>query len=138
MTNFWLVKQEPQAYPFSALEKDGCTAWTGVRNYQARNNLRAMKPGEMVFFYHSGDQKSVVGLATVAKAAYADPTASEGDWSCVDLAAVKSFPQPVSLAQVKADANLREMPLVKNSRLSVSPVSASQARRLMALAGLAQ
>ena len=85
--NYWLAKSEPEAYSWEQLVKDGRTAWTGVRNFQARNTLRAMKKGDIVFFYHSGETKEVVGTATVVKEAYADPTAKEGDWSCVDLTA---------------------------------------------------
>lgn len=131
--NHWLAKSEPAAYSWSQLVKDGRTAWTGIRNYQARNNLRAMKPGDVVFFYHSGEGKEVVGTATVAKAAYPDPTAKEGDWSCVDLAADAPMARPVSLATMKADPVLRELPMVKLSRISVTPVPGPQARRLLEL-----
>src|ERR1700757_1031235 len=95
--NYWLVKTEPESYSWSSLVKDGKTAWTGVRNFQARNNLRAMKKGDSVLYYHSGEEKQIVGLARVEKEAYADPTADEGDWYAVDLAAVKALPRPVSL-----------------------------------------
>jgi predicted RNA-binding protein with PUA-like domain len=131
--NFWLVKQEPADYPFAALVKDGRTAWTGVRNFQARNNLRAMKSGDTVFYYHSGEEKCVVGIAQVIKPAYPDPTATEGDWACVDLTPVRALKKPVSLAQIKADAVLKNMALARQSRLSVCPVSAAEARRLLAL-----
>src|SRR5271170_2379993 len=106
--NHWLVKSEPEAYSWAQLMKDGKTAWTGVRNFAARNNLRAMKKGDPVFFYHSGEEKSVVGLARVEKEFYPDPTADEGDWSCVDLGAVKPLSKPVTLAQIKADKILRD------------------------------
>src|SRR5580698_943538 len=119
--NYWLVKSEPEAYSWSQLVKDGRTAWTGVRNYAARNNLRAMKKGDLVFFYHSVEEKSAVGLARVEKEAYSDPTADEGDWSAVDLVPVKALVKPVTLAQIKADKILCEMPLVRIGRLSVSP-----------------
>ncbi len=132
--NYWLVKQEPESYSFAMFVKDGKTAWTGVRNYQARNNLRTMKKGDPVFYYHSGDEKQVVGLARVEKAAYADPTATEGDWSAVDLAAVKPLAKPVTLAAIKADKMLKDMTLARNSRLSVSPVTEAQFNRLMTLA----
>ena len=132
--NHWLVKQEPESYSFAAFQKDGRTAWTGVRNFQARNNLRAMKKGDLVCYYHSGEEKQVVGLARVEKAAYTDPTAKEGDWSCVDLAAVKPLAKPVTLATIKTDAVLKEMLLVRNTRLSVVPVTADQFERLMKLA----
>ena len=113
---------------------EGKTAWTGVRNYAARLHLRAMKAGDAVFFYHSGEQKSVVGIARVKKEFYPDPTAKEGDWSCVDLTAVKELAQPVTLAQIKADKILKEMVLARQSRLSVSPVTTTQFERLLKLA----
>lgn len=132
--NHWIVKSEPETYSWSDLVKERKTAWTGVRNFQARNNLRAMKTGDRVLFYHSGDGKEVVGLARVVKTAYPDPTAKEGDWSCVDLAPVKALKQPVSLATIKADKTLREMVLARNSRLSVSPVTEQQFKRVLELA----
>lgn len=132
--NYWIVKSEPETYAWSQLVKDGHTAWTGVRNFAARLNLRAMKSGDLVFFYHSGEQKAVVGIARVKKEFYPDKTAKEGDWSCVDLAAVKELAQPVTLAQIKADKVLKEMVLAKQSRLSVSPVTKAQFDRLLQLA----
>ena len=135
---YWLVKQEPESYAWSDFAKEGRTAWTGVRNFQARNNLRSMKEGDLVFYYHSGEEKQVVGLARVAREAYPDPTATEGDWSCVDLASVKALARPVTLAQVKKDAVLKSMPLVRNSRLSVSPVSAEQFKHILRLADTAK
>ena len=131
--NYWLVKSEPEAYSWSQFLKDGKTAWTGVRNFQARNNLRAMKKGDAVFFYHSVSEKQVVGLARVAKEFYPDATAEEGDWSCVDLMPEKTFTKPVSLETIKTDKVLTAMPLVKQSRLSVTPLSIEQASRLMKL-----
>jgi predicted RNA-binding protein with PUA-like domain len=132
--NYWLVKSEPETYSWSMFVKDGKTAWTGVRNFAARLNLRAMKSGDHVFFYHSGEEKSVVGLARVAKEFYPDATADEGDWSCVDLAAEKALARPVTLAEIKADKILKEMVLAKQSRLSVSPVTTAQFERLLKLA----
>ena len=132
--NRWLVKSEPETYSWSQFVKDGNTAWTGVRNFAARLNLRAMKSGDRVFFYHSGEEKSVVGLARVVKEFYPDATADEGDWSCVDLAAEKVLTRPVTLAEIKADKILKEMVLAKQSRLSVSPVTAAQFERLLKLA----
>jgi predicted RNA-binding protein with PUA-like domain len=132
--NYWLAKSEPEAYSWSQLVKDGQTAWTGVRNFQARNNLRAMKKGDPVFFYHSVSDKQVVGIARVAREFYPDPTATEGDWSCVDLAPVKPLAQPVTLDTIKADKILSAMPLVKQSRLSVTPLTREQYERLLALA----
>ncbi|MBI3414056.1 MAG: EVE domain-containing protein [Verrucomicrobia bacterium] len=132
--NFWLVKQEPESYSWAMFVKDGGTAWTGVRNFQARNNLRAMKKGDFVFYYHSVSEKQIVGLARVAKEFYPDPTATEGDWSAVELAPVKALKKPVSLEAIKADKVLKEMLLVRHSRLSVTPVAAEQFARLLALA----
>jgi len=132
--SYWLVKSEPEAYAWSQLAKDGVTAWTGVRNFAARNHLRAMKSGDHVFFYHSGEEKSVVGLAQVVKEAYPDPTATEGDWSCVDLVPLRALAKPVTLAAIKADKILKEMVLVRQSRLSVSPVTSEQFERLLQLA----
>jgi len=133
--NYWLVKQEPEDYAWAAFVKDGCAAWTGVRNFQARNNLRAMRRGDFVFYYHSGKDKLVSGLAKVSLEAYPDPTAEEGDWSAVDLVPVKALAQPVALSVIKADKILREMKLAKQSRLSVSPVTREQFERLLKIAG---
>jgi len=133
--NYWLVKQEPESYSWSTFLNEGKTAWTGVRNFQARNNLRAMKRGEDVLFYHSGDEKQVVGLARVEKENYPDPTASEGDWSAVDLTPVRTLASPVTLAAIKADKILKEIPMVRNSRLSVTPLNSTQFKRLLVLAG---
>jgi predicted RNA-binding protein with PUA-like domain len=129
----WLVKQEPEDYSWTDFERDGSTAWTGVRSFQARNNLRAMKVGDSVLFYHSGKERAVVGVAKVRKAAYADSTAEEGDWSCVDLAPVKALPQPVELAKIKARKSLREIALVRQSRLSVMPLSPGEFAEIVAL-----
>lgn len=132
--NYWLVKSEPEVYSWAQLVKDGKTAWTGVRNFTARNNLRAMKKGDLVFFYHSGDDKSVVGLSKVDKEFYPDPTAEEGDWACVDLVPIKSMAKAVTLAQIKADKAFHDMVLVKQSRLSVSPLKKAQFERILELA----
>jgi predicted RNA-binding protein with PUA-like domain len=131
--NFWLVKQEPEAYSWSDFLKDGSASWTGVRNFQARNNLRAMKKGDSVFFYHSVSEKQIVGIAKVAREYYPDKTADEGDWSAVDLTPVKPVKRPITLAEMKEDPVLREMPLIKNSRLSVVPVTHEQADRILEL-----
>lgn len=131
--NYWLVKSEPAAYSWAQFVKDGKAAWTGVRNFQARNNLRAMKKGDAVFFYHSVTGKEVVGLAKVVKEFYPDATAEEGDWSCVDLAPEQAFKKTVTLETIKADAVLKAMPLVKQSRLSVTPLTKAQAERLLAI-----
>ena len=132
--HYWMVKQEPEAYSWSTFVQEGKTAWTGVRNFQARNNLRAMKKGDLVLFYHSVSEKQVVGMARVDKENYPDPTATEGDWSVVDLVPVKSLRKPVSLEAIKADKTLREIPLVRQSRLSVIPLTESQFKRLLVLA----
>jgi predicted RNA-binding protein with PUA-like domain len=130
---YWLVKQEPGDYSWSDLEKDGRTAWTGVRNFQARINLRAMKKGDLAFFYHSGDEKQVVGIAKVLKEAYPDATATEGDWVAVDVGPVKALKKPVTLADIKAQKQLQEMKVVRQSRLSVSPVTSSQFEQILRL-----
>ncbi len=131
---FWLVKQEPTDYPWNRLVADRGTAWTGVRSFPARLHLRAMKVGDLVLFYHSGAGKEIVGVARVTRAAYPDPTAEEGDWSSVDLAPVKPLERAVPLAVIKADAVLRDMPLVRQSRLSVMPVTPGQFARVLELA----
>ena len=133
--NYWLVKQEPESYSWSDFLKDGRAPWTGVRNYQARNNLRAMKKGDQVLFYHSGGEKQIVGLARVAREAYPDPTAEEGDWVCVDLVPVKALARPVTLEAVKNDGIVKDIALAKNSRLSVSPLSKPHFDRIMAMSG---
>ena len=121
--NYWLVKQEPEDYSWDDLMRDKKTAWTGVRNFQARNNLHNMKVGDTLLFYHSGKEKSVVGIAEVARAAYPDPTADDDSWIAVDIKPVKKLVNAVSLADIKADAELRDLLLVRQSRLSVMPVS---------------
>lgn len=131
--NYWLVKSEPAAYAWAQFVRDGKTAWTGVRNFQARLNLRAMKTGDLACFYHSVTDKQIVGLARVIHEAYPDPTATEGDWSCVDLAPVKALARPVTLAAIKADAALKDLKLLKQSRLSVTPLTAAEFERLLAL-----
>ena len=120
-------------YSWSDFLKDGRVAWTGVRNFAARKNLRAMQAGDRVFFYHSGEQKSVVGLARVTREAYPDPTAKEGDWSAVDLEPEKTLTKAVDLTTVKADKILKEMMLVRQTRLSVMPVTPEQFARLLML-----
>lgn len=130
---YWLVKQEPEAYSWADLVKDRRTQWTGVRNFQARNNLRAMKPGDLVFFYHSVSEKRVMGVARVEQAAYPDPTADEGDWSCVDLAPLKALQAPVSLDQIRQDKTFAGIPLIKQARLSVMPLTRKEFDRLLRL-----
>ena len=131
--NHWLVKQEPEKYPWTQFVKDKGTYWDGVRNYQARNNLRAMRNGDLVLFYHSVSEKAVVGVAKVTREAYADPTAKEGDWSVVDLKPIKAMAAPVTLSQIKAEPKLAGMGLLKQSRLSVSPLSAAEFKRVLQL-----
>ncbi|MEP6671874.1 MAG: EVE domain-containing protein [Chthoniobacter sp.] len=127
----WLVKQEPTAYAWSAFVADGRAAWTGVRNFQARLNLRAMREGDRVLYYHSVVGKEVVGVAEVATEAYPDPTAEEGEWVCVDLVPVKPLPNPVTLEAIKANAKLKEIKLLKQSRLSVMPLSPEEFREIV-------
>jgi predicted RNA-binding protein with PUA-like domain len=131
MKSFWLVKQEPSSYSWSDFIAEGQTSWTGVRNYAARNNLRKMRKGDEVLFYHSGEEKAVVGIAKVSRTAYQDPTAKEGDWSTVDLAAVKSIGRPVTLREIKANPRLKEIPLIRQSRLSVMPVAEAAFREIV-------
>jgi predicted RNA-binding protein with PUA-like domain len=122
-TNHWMVKQEPETYSWSDFVSDGRTDWTGVRNYQARNNLREMKTGDRVLFYHSGKDKAVVGVAEVVKSAYPDPTADDPQWVAVDLKPVKPLNAPVPLAAIRYDKRLSELPLIRQSQLSVMPLT---------------
>ena len=131
-----MVKQEPEAYSWETFVKDGETSWTGVRNFQARNNLRGMKKGDLVFYYHSVSEKAVVGVAQVRREHYPDPTADEGDWSAIDIAPVERFKNPIPLSQLKSDELLKDLPLIRQSRLSVLPVGDRQAKRLLALGGV--
>jgi len=132
---YWLVKQEPESYAWATFVKEGRTAWTGVRNFQARNNLQAMKRGDLVLFYHSVTDKQVMGYARVEREAYPDPTAEEGDWSCVDLVPMKALKQPLGLETIKTDKALKTMPLVKHTRLSVMPLTREQFDRVLRLGG---
>ena len=135
MKNFWLVKQEPSSYSWSDFVADGETSWTGVRNFAARNNLRKMRTADAVLFYHSGEEKAVVGIAKVVRTAYPDKTAKEGDWSTVDLAAVKPLPQPVTLREIKGNSRLKGIPLVRQSRLSVMPLAEQEFQEIVSMAG---
>lgn len=130
---YWLVKQEPETYPWTQLVAEKKTIWDGVRNYQARNFMREMSQGDLVFFYHSGKDKELVGLAKVAKAAYPDPSAKDGDWSAFDLRAIKSLKRAVTLKEIKADPRLQELHLVRNSRLSVMPIETKDFKHLLDL-----
>ena len=137
MKRYWLVKQEPSAYSWDDFVRDGRTSWTGVRNFTARNNLRAMQVGDEVLFYHSVVGKAVVGVAEVARTAYPDPTAKEGDWSAVDLVPKRPLPQPVTLDQVKQAPALKEIALVRLSRLSVQSLTAPEFAEILHLGGVA-
>ena len=134
-TRYWLVKQEPEAYPWSQLVADKKTAWTGVRNFQARNHLRAMKTGDAVLYYHSVTGKQIVGIAEVVREAYPDPSATEGDWSVVDLAPRQPLKVPVDLATLKTDPITQDMPLIKQSRLSVMSLEPAVFQRILELSG---
>ena len=131
MKNYWLVKQEPSSYSWSDFVRERGTSWTGVRNYTARNNLRRMSKNDEVLFYHSGEEKAVVGISKVAKTAYPDATGREGDWSAVDLVPVRPLPQPVTLQQIKTEPRLKNITLVRQSRLSVMPLSAAEFRIIL-------
>jgi len=134
--HYWLVKQEPTDYPWQQFVRDGQTEWTGVRNFQARANLTKMSVGDEVLYYHSNVGKEIVGLATVARAAMPDPTDSEGRWVSVLLQAGRALKKPVSLDVIKKDALLKNMALVKQSRLSVMPVTPQEWRRILELGGI--
>jgi predicted RNA-binding protein with PUA-like domain len=134
MKSFWLVKQEPSSYSWSDFVDEGETSWTGVRNYSARNNLRKMRKGDEVLFYHSGEDKAVVGIAKVTRSAYQDPTAKEGDWATVDLAPVKPVRRPVTLREIKGNSRLKNIPLVRQSRLSVMLLAEPEFREILKMA----
>ncbi|MDG2213714.1 MAG: EVE domain-containing protein [Verrucomicrobiota bacterium] len=131
--HYWLVKQEPEKYPWAQFVKDKGTYWDGVRNYQARNNLRAMKKGDLVLYYHSVSEKAVVGIAVVTTESYRDPTAKDEDWSVVDLKPLKVITEPVTLDQIKADPKLSQVALIKQSRLSVMSLRAGEFKRILLL-----
>ncbi len=135
---YWLFKSEPDAWSWDQQKRDGAKGaeWDGVRNYQARNYMRAMKAGDLALFYHSGDEKQAVGIVKVIAEAHPDSTDGSGRWECVDVAAVQDLPRPVTLATVKTEPKLKDMVLVKNSRLSVQPVSASEWSTMCRLGGL--
>jgi predicted RNA-binding protein with PUA-like domain len=131
---YWILKTEPSTYSFQDLVKEKQTSWTGVRNYQARNNIRLMKAGDMAVIYHSGDDKAAVGISKIASEPYKEPKTPD-DWAAVDIKPVKALRNPVSLSDMKKDTILKNMVLVKNSRLSVSPLTSEQFKRLMELSG---
>jgi predicted RNA-binding protein with PUA-like domain len=136
---YWLLKSEPHTWSWDQQKKEGRKGaeWDGVRNFQARNNMRAMKKGDLGFFYHSGDDKCVVGIVKVVTEAHPDSTDPTGQWDCVDVAAVAALPRPVTLAAIKAEPKLKPMVLVKNSRLSVQPVTEAEWRKVCAMGGMA-
>lgn len=134
-SRYWLIKSEPSVYSYAQLEEDGVTDWTGVRNFEARNNLRAMQVGDLCLYYHSNEDKAVVGVARVAEAAKDDPTATSGDWASVQVSPVVPFNRAVTLAEVKADAKLAAFPLVTRGRLSVAQVTAPDFRYVLKLGG---
>ena len=131
--NYWLVKSEPVKYSWEKFNKDGRTFWDGVRNYQARNNLRDMKEGDLVLFYHSNEGKAVVGIAKVVKESYQDPTTDDTNWVVVDLSPVESLKHPVTLEKIKSDPQLANISLVRQGRLSVMPLKAEEFDRIVEL-----
>jgi len=134
--SYWLFKSEPETYSFADLVKDKKTSWNGVRNFQARNNLRIAAVGDLALIYHSGDDKAVVGIAEIVRTAYPDPDEDGGDWSQVDIKPVKAFKKPVTLAEIKATKSLADMPLIKQSRLSCMPITAAHYQQLLKLGGV--
>ena len=130
-TQYWLVKSEPFKYSWEKFNEDGRTFWDGVRNYQARNNLKAMKEGDLVLFYHSNEGKNVVGVAKVVKEFYQDPTTQDPNWVVVDLAPVEALKNPVTLEQIKAEESLKDISLVRQGRLSVMPLKATEFDKIL-------
>lgn len=130
---YWLVKSEPVKYSWEKFNQDGCTFWDGVRNYQARNNLREMKTGDLVLFYHSNEGKAVVGIAKVVKEFYQDPTTDDKNWVVVDLSPVEGLKNPVTLEQIKADDRLKDIHLVRQGRLSVMGLKKEEFDRIIEL-----
>jgi predicted RNA-binding protein with PUA-like domain len=130
---YWLMKTERSVYSFDDLLKEKETSWTGVRNFSARIHLREMKKGDKIFIYHSGDEKAIVGTATIIKEAYPDKTAKEGDWSAVTIVAEKSLKKPLTLSEIKKNPKLKQMVLVNNSRLSVQPVTEGEWKEINSL-----
>lgn len=133
---YWLVKSEPFKYSWDQFVRDGKTFWDGVRNYGARNNLKAMKKGDRVFFYHSNEGLAIVGIAEVVKEAYQDPTTTDANWVAVDLKPVKAMSRPVTLAEIKTEPALHDMDLVRLSRLSVGRVREREYRKILTMGGL--
>lgn len=133
--NYWLLKSEPEAYSYDKLVGEKTGRWDGVRNYMARNNLRAMAVGDQALFYHSVQEKAVVGICKVSKTAYPDPTAESGDWSCVEVKPVKKLPIPVTLEQIKSDPALAQTAMLKYNRLSVAPLTPEEFARILEMGG---
>ncbi len=133
---YWLVKSEPFKYSWEDLVKDGWTYWDGVRNYEARNNIRAMAVGDQLLFYHSNEDRAVVGIAGVIREHYQDPTTDDDRWSVVDIKPLQALSAPVTLAEIKREPRLGNMQLVTRSRLSVSPVTADEFGVIVAMGGL--
>lgn len=135
---YWLMKSEPGAWSWEQQKKEGKKGaeWDGVRNFQARNNMKAMRQGDLAFFYHSVGEKACVGIVKVVAEAHPDSTDPTGQWECVDVAAVADLPKPVTLAEIKDTPQLKDMVLVRNSRLSVQPVTAAEWKKVCALGGL--
>lgn len=134
---YWLIKSEPDAYSFAQMQKDGKTSWTGVRNHQAANNMKAMRPGDICFFYHSNEGKEIVGTVEVSKAYMPDPTDESGKFGMVEVKNPVAAATPLTLAAIKTHATLKEMAFVRQSRLSVSPVTAGEAKIICKITGLA-
>ncbi len=134
----WLIKSEPGAYSWADFLRDKLTYWDGVRNFQARNNIRAMSPGDLALFYHSVKEKSVVGIARVISEAYPDPTAEDGDWSVVDVEPAFGLKRPISLADMKAEPELSDMSLIRQSRLSVAPLTRAEFNKVVKMGGKKQ
>jgi predicted RNA-binding protein with PUA-like domain len=134
--NYWLIKSEPSVYGWDQLVKDKKTAWEGVRNYAARNNLRAMKKGDQCLYYHSNEGMEIVGIAEVVKEAYQDPTTDDTNWVVVDIKPLKKVPKPVTLADMKNEADLQDMDLIRISRLSVGAVKEKEFKKIMKMAGV--
>jgi predicted RNA-binding protein with PUA-like domain len=130
---YWLIKSEPSAYSWEQFQKDGKTVWSGIRNYAARLHLRSMKKGDEIFFYHSNEGLDIVGIATVVKEAYQDPTTDDDRWLAVDVKPVRKMKKPVTLDQIKKDKRLQDMALIRISRLSVQPVKDEEWKAIMEL-----
>jgi predicted RNA-binding protein with PUA-like domain len=137
---YWLMKTEPETWSWDMQKKEGKKGaeWDGVRNFQARSNMRKMKKGELALFYHTGEEKAVIGIAKIVAEAHPDSTDPTGEWECVDVAAVEALPRPVTLAEVKAHPRLKDMVLARNARLSVQPVSPQEWSIICKLGGLAK